>query len=114
MKEIKAYIKTIKQTKVIEQLHKIAGLTGVTIIPVQAGFGRERKACDHIHIVDNTVDYVPHVKLEIICIDELVNQVVEAIQKGAHTGLREDGKIYISPIENAVRISTNENGNDAV
>lgn len=114
MKEIKAYIKTIKQSSVIEELHKITGLTGVTIIPVTAGFGRERKDVDFIHIVDNTIDFVPHVKLEIICRDELVQGVVDAIQKGAHTGLREDGKIYISPIEDAVRISTNEKGDTAV
>ena len=114
MKEVKAYVKTLKQVAVVEELHKIEGLTGVTILPVKAGFGRERKESVPVHIVDNTVDFVPHVKFEVICGDDLVKAVVEAIQKGAHTGLREDGKIYVSPIEDAVRISTNERGDAAV
>jgi len=114
MKEVKAYIKTIKQAAVIEELHKIEGLTGVTILPVKSGFGRERREDALVHIVDNTVDFVPHVKLEVICRDDLAQAVVEAILKGAHTGLREDGKIYVSPIEDAVRISTNERGDKAV
>jgi nitrogen regulatory protein P-II 1 len=99
---------------VIEKLHKIEGLTGVTIVPVKAGFGRERNEDSPLHIVDNTEYFVPHVKFEIICRDDLVEKVITAIQEGAHTGLREDGKIYISPIEDAVRISTNERGEDAV
>ena len=114
MKEIKAYIKSLKQIAVIEELHKIEGLTGVTILSVNAGSGRERKEGEPVHIVDSTVNFVPHVKLEVICRDDLTQSVVEAIQKGAHTGLREDGKIYISPIEEAVRISTNESGDSAV
>jgi nitrogen regulatory protein PII len=114
MKEVKAYVKTLKHAAVIEKLHKIEGLSGVTILPVQAGFGRERNEDAPLHIVDNTEYFVPHVKFEIICRDDLLEKVITAIQEGAHTGLREDGKIYISPIEDAVRISTNERGEDAV
>jgi nitrogen regulatory protein P-II 1 len=114
MKEVKAYVKTLKHAAVIERLHKIEGLTGVTILPMKAGFGRERSEDGPLHIVDNTEYFVPHCKFEIICRDDLVEKVITAIQEGAHTGLREDGKIYISPIEDAVRISTNERGEDAV
>jgi nitrogen regulatory protein PII len=114
MKEVKAYVKTLKQAAVIEKLHKIEGLTGVTILSVKAGFGRERNEDGPLRIVDDTKDFVPHVKFEVICRDDLVEKVIKAIQGGAHTGLREDGKIYISPIEDAVRISTNERGENAV
>ena len=114
MKEVNAYVKTLKQTAVVEELHKIEGLTGVTIIPIKAGYGRERKEDGPIHIVDNTVDFVPHIKFEIVCNDGLLDEVVKAVQKSAHTGLREDGKIYISPIEDAIRISTGEKGEKAV
>ena len=114
MKEVKAYIKTLKESEVIEELHKINGLTGVTVLPVKAGYGREREKTGPVHIVDNTVHFVPHVKLEVVCRDDLVEAVVHAIQKGAHTGRREDGKIYVSSIEDAVRISTNERGEEAV
>ncbi|MFP4165349.1 MAG: P-II family nitrogen regulator [Chitinispirillaceae bacterium] len=64
--------------------------------------------------VDNNINWVPHVKLEIVCRDELVEQVVSAVQKGAHTGLRGDGKIYVSSVDDAVRISTGERGEAAV
>ena len=114
MKEVKAYIKTLKESDVIEELHKIEGLTGATVLPVKAGFGREQRIEGPVRIVDNTVHFVPHVKLEVVCGDDLVESVVQAIQKGAHTGLREDGKIYVSDVQDAVRISTGERGEQAV
>ena len=67
-----------------------------------------------MRIVDNNINWVPHVKLEIVCRDNLVKQVVDAIQRGAHTGLRADGKIYISEVTDAIRISTGERGEAAV
>ena len=113
MKEIKAYIKSDRQTSVIEELHKISGLTGVSVIEI-TGFGRSRGKNDPVRIVDNNINYVPHVKLEIICHDNLVEEVIKAIKKGAHTGLRADGKIYISSIDDAIRISTDERGEKAI
>lgn len=113
MKRIDAYIKRQRLTEVIEHLHQIDGLTGVSVFDIH-GFGRSRGEDEPIHIVDNSVRWVPHAKLEIVCRDESVERVIDAIQQGAHTGLRADGKIYVSPVEDAVRISTGERGEDAV
>ncbi len=113
MKKIDAYIKKQRLSEVIEQLHMIVCLTGVSVHEIK-GFGRSREKDIPIHIVDNISHAVPSVKLEIICLDVLVDSVVEAIQKGAHTGLRGDGKIYISNIDDAVRISTGERGDAAI
>jgi len=113
VKKIDAYIKRQRLTEVVEVLHQVESLTGVSVFDIH-GFGRSRGRDEPVHIVDNAVRWVPHVKLEIVCRDELVEQVIAAIQKGAHTGLRADGKIYVSPVEDAVRISSNERGEDAV
>jgi nitrogen regulatory protein P-II 1 len=67
-----------------------------------------------VRIVDNTVNWEPHVKLEVFCLDDLAEAVIAAILKGAHTGLRADGKVYVSQVEDAVRISTGERGDIAV
>lgn len=113
MKEIKAYIKPHKVGAVTLALHGVEGLTGMSLTEVR-GFGRS-KARNVPHRADeDIVDYVPHVKIEIICRDELVETVVGVIQKAAHTGLRGDGKIYISPVEDALRIQTDERGQGAV
>ena len=78
------------------------------------GFGRG-KAKDAPHrIVEDLVDYIPHVKIEIVCADDKVAEVVSVIEKTAYTGLRGDGKIYISTIDDAVRIQTGERGGAAV
>lgn len=117
MKEIKAYIQPHKLTAVEHALHKIDGLTGMSVTEIK-GFGRDRKPknakpkadqADHL-----SVEYVRHLKLEIICKDEVADAVVEAVRQSAHTGLRGDGKIYVSEILSAVRISTNETGDTAV
>jgi len=113
MKKIEAYIKTQRLDEVILRLHLIDGLSGVSVQDMK-GFGRMRGQAETVHIVDNTINWVPHVKIEIFCTDEIKNQVVGAILEGAHTGLRADGKIYISDIEDAIRISTGERGNVAV
>jgi len=113
MKKIEAYVKSHRLIEVVEELHKIEGLTGVSIHEIK-GFGRTRDEGDHVRIVDNTVNWEPHVKMEIFCLDELAEKVIAAILKGAHTGLRADGKIYISPVEDAMRISTGERGEVAV
>ena len=113
MKKIEAYIKTHRLNEVIERLHDIEGLTGVSVHDVK-GFGRTRGHDEPIKIVDNTINWVPHVKLEIFCSEEINDQVIAAIIDGAHTGLRADGKIYISSVEDAIRISTKERGKGAI
>jgi nitrogen regulatory protein PII len=110
---IEAYIKTQRLTEVIEDLHDIEGLTGVSVLDIR-GFGHTLGKDEPVHIVDNTITWVPHVKLEIFCLNGLVEAVVSAIRQGAHTGLRADGKIYVSPVVDAVRISTGERGERAV
>ena len=114
MKEIKAYIKPHKLSAVTLALHKIEGLTGMSVSDVR-GFGRGRaKEAPHT-IQEDLIDFIPHVKIEIVCHDELVDEIVETIRREAHTGLRGDGKIYVlSPVEEAVRISTGERGLSAV
>ena len=113
MKEIKAYIKPHKLSDVTLALHKVEGLTGMSVSDVR-GFGRG-KGKDVAHrIVDGPVDYVPHVKIKIICKDELVEEIISTIEKNAHTGLRGDGKIYVSDVGMAVRISTGERGEEAI
>ena len=73
------------------------------------------KAKDAEHrIVDGPVDYVPHTQIEIFCKDELVEEIISIIEENAHTGLRGDGKIYVSELQTAVRISTGERGEVAV
>jgi len=113
MKQVIAYIKPHLLSKVTLALHEIEGLTGMSVVDVR-GFGRG-KAKDAPHrVVDDLVDYVPHVKVEIVCRDELVEPIVAAIAKSARTGLRGDGKIYVSEVVTAVRISTGERGEEAV
>ncbi len=113
MKEIKAYIKPHKLSEVTMALHQMKGLTGMSVTDVR-GFGRTRTTDAHHRTIDDLEDYVPHVKIEIVCEDELVELVISTIEKAAHTGLHGDGKIYVSDIENAIRISTGERGEEAV
>ena len=113
MKEIKAYIKPFKLDEVMLELSAVSGLTGMSYNRVE-GYGRGRGADGRTPLSGEDVRFVQHVKLEIICRDELVDQVVELIRSSAHTGLRGDGKIYISHVEDAIRISTGERGESAV
>ena len=113
MKEVKAYIKPHKLSAVTRALRKIEGVTGVTVTEAR-GFGRGRARNAKDKIVEDFIDYVPCVRVEVICRDELVEDVVTAIEKAAHTGLKGDGKIYVIPVEQAVRISTGERGESAV
>ena len=113
MKKIEAYIKSHRLMEVIEKLHEIDGLTGVSVHEIK-GFGRTRGKDEPVRIVDNTISWEPHVKLEIVCTAALQEKIIESIQTAAHTGLRADGKIYISHIEDAIRISNGERGDIAV
>jgi nitrogen regulatory protein PII len=108
MKEVKAYIAKHKLGPVMRALHKVEGLTGVSAIECD-GYGRGL-----VTKADPELGFHPGVKLEVICRDDLVAVVINAIEKTAHTGLKSDGKIYVSSIEQAVRISTGERGEDAV
>ncbi len=109
MKEIKAYIQKHKLDDAIRALHRIEGLTGMTVIEFYGyGIGWAKTKAP------GQVGFQRGVKLEIICRDSLTNEVIAAIAKAAHTGLKGDGKIYMSSIEQAVRISTGERGEGAV
>ncbi len=113
MKKILAYIKPHKLSKVTLALHQIEGLTGMSVTDVR-GFGRG-KANDEQHSkAEELQDFIPHVKIEIACRDEMVEPIISAIEQSAHTGLRGDGKIYISSLEDAVRIQSGERGKVAV
>jgi len=113
MKEIKAYIKPHMLSNVVMELSNIEGLTGLTITKVQ-GFGRSRAKGVRHKNAEDLIDYVPHVKLEIVCNDALVDEIISVIEKTAHTGLSGDGKIFMSHIETAVRISTGERDESAM
>lgn len=109
MKLIIAFIKPHKLADVTIALHEIEGLTGASMSDVR-GFGRGRAKNSPDKIYHDTLDYIPNVRLEIACSDELAEKVVSVIETSAHTGLRGDGKIYITPLEEAVWISTSERG----
>jgi len=113
MKEIKAYIKPHKLSTVTRALHKVNSLTGMSVTDVR-GFGRGRARNAPHRIVEDLVDYIPHAKIEIVCRDEAVDEIISTIRQAAHTGLRGDGKIYVSTIEEAIRIETGEQGEKAV
>ena len=113
MKEIKAYIKPHMLSKVTRALQKIEGLTGMSVSDVQ-GFGRGRAKGGPGRDDEDLLDSSPHMKIEIFCKDEKAEEIVSLIEKTAHTGLRGDGKIFVTPVETAVRISTGERGEKAV
>ena len=113
MKEIKAYIKPHMLSNVVTALSNLEGLTGLSVTKVQ-GFGRSRAKGARHRIVEDLIDYVPHVKLEIVCSDTFVDEIVSIIEKTARTGLSGDGKIFVSHIETAVRISTGERDESAM
>ena len=113
MKEIKAYIKPHMLSNVVTALSNLEGLTGLSVTKVQ-GFGRSRAKGARHRIVEDLIDYVPHIKLEIACSDQMVEEIISIIQKNACTGLKGDGKIYVFNIETALRISTGERGDVAV
>ncbi|MFQ5451713.1 MAG: P-II family nitrogen regulator [Nitrospinaceae bacterium] len=112
MKQIKAYIKPHKLSQVTRALHKVDGLTGMSVTEVK-GFGRSRAKNAPHRIIEDFVEYVPHVKIEIVCENGLLDTIVRTIQENAHTGLRGDGKIYILAVEDAIRIENGDRGEHA-
>lgn len=113
MKEIKAYIKPHKLDDVTLALHQFEGLTGMTIVDVK-GFGRNRGVGRERPESELLFDFIHHIKIEIACQDDQVSEIISIIQKHAHTGLRGDGKIYVSTIDEAIRIETGETGISAL
>ena len=113
MKRIVAFFKPRKLPQVTLALREIEGLSGVSVSEVR-GFGRGRAMNQPDSIIQDSVYYIPGARLEVICSDELVDLVVSAVETTAHTGLRGDGKIYISPVDEAIRISTGERGEEAI
>ena len=112
MKKIEAIIKPFKLDEVKEALHEI-GLQGITVIEAK-GFGRQKGHTELYRGAEYVVDFLPKVKLEVVLADSLVERAVEAIQSAAHTGRIGDGKIFITTVEQAIRIRTGETGDDAM
>ncbi|MDH3972838.1 MAG: P-II family nitrogen regulator [Deltaproteobacteria bacterium] len=112
MKKVEAIIKPFKLDEVKEALNEI-GIQGITVSEVK-GFGRQKGHTELYRGAEYVVDFLPKIKLEIIVSDEIVAQVVEAIENTAKTGRIGDGKIFILPIDEVVRIRTGERGSDAV
>ena len=112
MKKIEAIIKPFKLEDVKEALSEI-GVQGMTVTEVK-GFGRQKGHTEIYRGSEYTVDFLPKVKLEIVVDDERLDEVVDTVVKSANTGKIGDGKVFVSTIEQAVRIRTGETGADAV
>ena len=112
MKLIEAIIKPFKLDEVKDALNEI-GIEGITVSEVK-GFGRQKGHTELYRGAEYVVDFIPKVKLESAVADELVAKVVETIENSAKTGRIGDGKIFILPLEEAVRIRTSEKGGDAI
>ena len=112
MKLITAIIKPFKLDEVREALSAI-GVQGITVTEVK-GFGRQKGHTELYRGAEYVVDFLPKVKLEIIVADDRLNDVVEAIEKAAKTGRIGDGKIFVLPVDDVVRIRTGEHGEEAL
>ena len=112
LKKIEAIIKPFKLDEVKEALQEV-GLQGITVIEAK-GFGRQKGHTELYRGAEYVVDFLPKVKLEIVLSDEMVDNAVEAIRKAAQTGRIGDGKIFVSSVEEAIRIRTGETGSDAI
>ena len=112
MKKIEAIIKPFKLDEVKDALQE-AGVDGITVTEAK-GFGRQKGHTELYRGAEYVVDFLPKLKIDIIIADNLLEQAIEAIQKSAHTGRIGDGKIFVSPIESALRIRTDEKNDDAI
>ena len=112
MKKIEAIIKPFKLDEVKNALTKI-GVQGMTITEVK-GFGRQRGHTEVYRGAEYTIDFIPKIKIDLIVSDELVHQVIETIERAARTGKIGDGKIFLSSVEEVIRIRTGERGKDAI
>jgi len=112
MKLVEAIIKPFKLDEVKDALNDI-GIEGITVSEVK-GFGRQKGHTELYRGAEYVVDFIPKIKLEIAISDELVAKVVETIETSARTGRIGDGKIFVIPLDEALRIRTGEKGNEAV
>jgi nitrogen regulatory protein P-II 1 len=112
MKKIEAVIKPFKLDEVKDALNDV-GLQGITVVEAK-GFGRQKGHTELYRGAEYVVDFLPKVKIEVVLEDHLVERAVEAIQQAAHTGRIGDGKIFVSSVEEAIRIRTGERGSDAI
>lgn len=107
MKKIEAFLKSHRLDDVLLALHRVEGLTGVTVTNAE-GFGRGRNTRRDPNDLNRIA------RIETFCTDDMADMVINAIQNAAHTGLHGDGKIYVIPVEDAVRIASGERGESAV
>jgi len=112
MKKIEAIVKPFKLDQIKEALHQL-GVQGLTVSEVK-GFGRQKGHMEIYRGAEYMVEFVPKIKLEIAVTDDLAGKVVETIMTSARTGKIGDGKIFVLPIEQAVRIRTGESGEEAL
>jgi nitrogen regulatory protein P-II 1 len=112
MKKIEAIIKPFKLEEVKEALSEI-GIQGMTVTEVK-GFGRQKGHTEIYRGSEYTVDFLPKVKIEVVLSDDLAEKAIDAIVKSAKTGKIGDGKVFVLPIEQAIRIRTDETGEKAV
>ena len=112
MKKIEAIIKPFKLDEVKEALHEL-GLQGITVLEAK-GFGRQKGHTELYRGAEYVVDFLPKVKIEMVCDDDMVERAIEAITQAAKTGRIGDGKIFITTVEDAIRVRTGERGADAI
>ena len=112
MKKIEAILKPFKLDEVKEALHDV-GIQGITVLEAK-GFGRQKGHTELYRGAEYVVDFLPKVKIEVVVEDNMAEQVVEAIQNAARTGRIGDGKIFITSIDEAIRIRTGETGGEAI
>ena len=112
VKKIEAIIKPFKLDEVKEALHEV-GVSGITVIEAK-GFGRQKGHTELYRGAEYVVDFLPKVKLEVVVDDAMAARVVEAIAAAAHTGRIGDGKIFVLPVESALRIRTGERDENAI
>jgi nitrogen regulatory protein P-II 1 len=112
MKKIEAVIKPFKLDEVREALSEV-GITGLTVTEVK-GFGRQKGHTELYRGAEYVVDFLPKVKIEVVVSDSMLDKGIQAITTAAKTGKIGDGKIFVLPIENAIRIRTEETGESAI
>lgn len=112
MKKIEAIVKPFKLDEVKEALQEV-GLQGITVTEAK-GFGRQKGHTELYRGAEYVVDFLPKVKVEVVVPDHLADKAIEAIRNAAQTGRIGDGKIFVSSVEQAIRIRTGESGDDAL
>ncbi|TAL35358.1 MAG: P-II family nitrogen regulator [Alphaproteobacteria bacterium] len=112
MKKIEAIIKPFKLDEVKEALHEV-GVQGMTVTEVR-GFGRQKGHTELYRGAEYVVDFLPKVKIEVVVENGQVDDVIEAITQAARTGRIGDGKIFVTPVENVIRVRTGERGKEAI